>query len=278
MRADDSIGGSEAGEGDSGGIGRPARGERNAAERGERVLVGAVVIHEPKFFGAGARTDEGDLRGGDAAGATRKFIDDFVGELMREFANLGIGGRAAIDLADNGLRGGIADVVHPGVDDDFGGSFGEIAEGDEIGIERGVGPGKVAKFAGLREERWLGGIEAGTDDIENATEGEVVANYAGEERAVSGGFRGFGSEIGNGDAGLFCADAGAGAKPGLFLSVEECGSAEEYQCEQKGTDFQGQRRLHRNRPRNGVRTGSKYKNSKNGMGAGRVRKIKFSVQ
>ena len=89
-------------------------------------------------------------------GAARKFIDDFVGKLVREFANLGIGGRAAIDLANDGLRGGIADVVHPGVDDDFGGGFGEIAERDEIGIERGIGPGKVAKFAGLREERWAG--------------------------------------------------------------------------------------------------------------------------
>ena len=100
------------------------------------MLIGAVVIHDPEFFGAGARADESDLRGGDAGESAGKFVDDFVGELVGEFADLRVGGSAAIDLADDGLRGGITHVVHPGEDGDFGGGFREIAEGEEIGVER----------------------------------------------------------------------------------------------------------------------------------------------
>ena len=33
--------------------------------------------------------------------------DDFVGELVGEFADLGVGGRAAINLADDGWRSGL---------------------------------------------------------------------------------------------------------------------------------------------------------------------------
>jgi len=64
---------------------------------------------------------------GDAAAELR---DDFVGELVSEFANLRISGCAAIDLGDNRLRGGIAHVEKPGLDGDFGRGFGEITEGD----------------------------------------------------------------------------------------------------------------------------------------------------
>ena len=141
LRADDAVNGGEASEGNAGSIGRPARGESNAAERSEGVLVGAVVIHEPEFFVAGASADKGDLRGGDAGSAAGKFVDDFVGELVSELADLRVGGCAAIDLAYDGLCGGIAGVVHPGVDDEFGRRLSEIAEGNEIGVQRGIGPG-----------------------------------------------------------------------------------------------------------------------------------------
>ena len=104
-------------------------------EGGELVLVGAVVIHDPEFLGAEGAADEGDLRGGNAGESTGKFADDFVGELVSEFADLSVRGSAAIDFADDGLGGGGADVVHPGEDGDFGGSFGEIAEGEEIGVD-----------------------------------------------------------------------------------------------------------------------------------------------
>ena len=159
LRADDAVGGREAGEGDARGVGRPARGERDGAEMRELVLVGAVVIHDPEFFVAGARADESDLRGADAGKAAGKFGDDFIGELVGEFADLRVGGCAAINFADDGFVGGAADVVAPGGDDDFGGGFGEIAEGDEIGVEGRIGPGEFLEFAGLawgpgRDRSW----------------------------------------------------------------------------------------------------------------------------
>ena len=223
LRADDAIDGSETGEGDAGSVGGPARSQRDTAKRSESVLIGAVVIHDPKFFVAGASADEGDLGGGDAGSAAGKFVDDFVGKLVGEFADLGVGGSAAINLADDCLGGGIADVVHPGIDDHFRRGFSEIAESNEIGIERGIGPGKETKFAGLGER--LGGIKAGADEINDAGEGEVVADDGSEEGGVGVGFVGARNEIGDSDARLLHADAGASAEPALFLlSVEErCG-------------------------------------------------------
>src|SRR5450432_4391005 len=116
LRAGDAIHGLEAGEGNARSVGRPARGERDGTQMSELMLVGAVVVHGPDFLGAGAGTDEGDLGGGDTGDATAEFGDDFVGELVSEFANLSVGGSAAIDLGDNRLRGGIADVKEPGLD------------------------------------------------------------------------------------------------------------------------------------------------------------------
>ena len=88
LRAGDAIHGLEAGEGDARSVGRPARSERNGTQVGELMLVGAVVIHGPDFLGACAGTDEGDLRACNAGDATAELGDDFVGELVSEFANL----------------------------------------------------------------------------------------------------------------------------------------------------------------------------------------------
>src|SRR5215471_16589559 len=66
---------------------------------------------------------------------------------------------SAIDFADNRFIRGAANVVHPGGDGDFGGGFGEVAEGDEIGIERGSSPGLFLELVG--RGRNLRGIEAG---------------------------------------------------------------------------------------------------------------------
>src|SRR5713226_6857054 len=130
------------------------------------MLVGAVVLHHPNLFCAGTRTDEGDLRGGDAPAG--KAADDFVGKLVRELADLRIGGRAAVDLADDSLRGGAADVVEPAGDYDFAGRFGKVAEGDEIGVDLGSDPIVGTEFG------WSGGhrrgVEAGADEIEDAAE------------------------------------------------------------------------------------------------------------
>ncbi len=179
------------------------------------MLVRAVVVHDPDFFGAGTRTNEGDLRGSDAGESAGKFVDDFVGELVREFADLGVGGVAAIDFGDDGLGGRIANIEHPGGDGDFGGGFGEITESDEVGVDGHVRPSEILQLGGIGEG--LRRIKAGGDKVENAGEGEVVANHLGEERGVRLGRVGSHHEVGNGDAGLFDAEAGAGAEPTLFL-------------------------------------------------------------
>src|SRR6267154_1667198 len=98
-------------EGDAGCVRRPARRQGNGVHGGEGMLIGAVIVHYPEFFCASARADEGNLRGGDAGEATGEAADDFVGELVGEFANLRVSGRAAVDLTDDGLIGGAADVV-----------------------------------------------------------------------------------------------------------------------------------------------------------------------
>src|SRR5258705_274118 len=179
------------------------------------MLVGAVVVHYPEFFCASARADEGDLRGGDAREAAGEAADDFVGELVSEFANLRVSGRAAVDLADDGLIGGAADVVEPCGDDDFGGGFGEIAEGDEVGVDLGGGPIGIVQLGGLGGN--LGGIEAGTDEIHDAAELQVVADRLGEElRMWLGGIL-VRSEIGYCQARFVYAEAGAGTEPVLLL-------------------------------------------------------------
>ena len=114
------------------------------------MLIGAVVVHEPDFFGAGAGADESDLRAGDAGETAAEFVDDFVGELVSEAADLRVGGSAAIDLGDNRLSGGIANVEEPGLDGYFGGGFGEIAEGDHAGVGWSIGPSEIAQFGRLR--------------------------------------------------------------------------------------------------------------------------------
>ena len=145
--------------------------------------------------------------------STGKFADDFVGELMGKFADLRVSGRPAIDLADDGLAGSAANVIHPGEDGDFRGSFGEIPEGEEIGVDGRLRPIEHLEFAGLR--RGFLRIEIGAGKIDDAGEGEIVADNVGKERGVrlvGGGFR---REVGNGDAGFFDAEAGAGAEPVL---------------------------------------------------------------
>src|SRR5258708_27641107 len=179
-------------------------------QRGERVLVGAVVIHHPHFLGAGARADEGDLRGADGGEAAGTSGDDFVGELVGEFADLRVGGSATIDLADDGFVGGAANVEHPCGDGDFGGGFGEIAEGDEVGVEGRIDPGGFLELRRLGGN--LGGVEAGRDEFDDAGEGEIVANDLGEEGGVGFGVVGARGEVGNGDAGFVDAEAGAGAE------------------------------------------------------------------
>ena len=143
------------------------------------MLIGAIVVHYPEFFRASARADEGNLRGGDAGEAAGEAADDFVGELVSEFANLRVSGRAAVDLTDDGLIGGAADVIEPAGDYNFTGGLGEIAESYEIGVDLRRGPVGIAKLS--RNRGHLHGIEAGTDEFNDAAELQVVADNLGEE-------------------------------------------------------------------------------------------------
>ena len=77
----------------------------------------------------------------------------------------------------------------------------------------------MLEFAGLGGSG--GRIETGAGEIENAGEGEIVANDVGEESGVGFGVVGFWNEVGDGDAGFFDAEAGAGAEPVLSEMGEE---------------------------------------------------------
>src|SRR6266481_1454908 len=185
------------------------------------MLIGSVVVHHPDFFCAGARADEGDLRGGNAGGTAGEAADDFVGELVRELADLRVGRRAAIDFAD---------VVGPGGDYDFAGGFREIAEGDQVGVDLRRGPVEIVELG--RNRGRLRGIEAGTDEVEDAAELQVVANYLREELRVRFGVIGARREIGDGHAWLFGAEAGATPEPILRGSL----AREKQQAERENTN------------------------------------------
>jgi len=210
LRAGDAADGLETREGDAGGVRGPVRGDGYRAEGSEFVLIGAVVIHNPDFLRAiGIATRESDLRTGNARQAAGKLTNNFVGELMSKNAHLGVGRLAAVGLADDGLRGGTHDVEEPSVDGDVGGGFGEITEGEEVGVHGPLRPIEHTEFPGLRG--CVGGIETGTGEFDDAGKGEVVADHGGEKSRVGFGVIRFGCEIGDRDARSGLPEAGAGA-------------------------------------------------------------------
>src|SRR5580692_7834957 len=179
------------------------------------MLVCSVVIHHPDFLGTGAGTDKSDLGGSDSGQAAGKFADNFVGELMSEFANLGIGGSTAINFGDDGLSGGIVDIVEPGLNSDFGRGFREITEGHVVGFDLRISPSGVLEFGRLTER--LRGVETGTDEVEDAAEGEIIANDLGKLVGVSLSIVGAGTKAGDGHANFFSTQTSACVKPGLRL-------------------------------------------------------------
>src|SRR5271155_1659696 len=54
LRPGDAVDWDKAGEGDARGVWRPAGSERDGAQGSKRALVGAIVVHDPDFLGAGA--------------------------------------------------------------------------------------------------------------------------------------------------------------------------------------------------------------------------------
>src|SRR6267378_4116807 len=94
------------------------------------VLVGAVVVHHPDFFGTRAVADEINFALGDAGDSTAQAEDDFVGKLVGDYADCVRGGVIVVLLAENLGRGGAAlDVVEPALDGHFVGTDAKVAEG-----------------------------------------------------------------------------------------------------------------------------------------------------
>ena len=83
------------------------------SEMGDRVLVGAVIIHRPDFLMAAAGADEIELGFGDAVDSAAEPEDDLVGEAMGDQAGVVVRGGLAILLGQHlrGLR--ILHVVEP---------------------------------------------------------------------------------------------------------------------------------------------------------------------
>ena len=151
---------------------------------------------------------------------------------MGEFADLLIRRRASIDFADDGLAGGSSDVIEPGLDGNFGSGFGEIAEGDVVSVDLGVGPRGALEFAWLRGS--LGGIETRADEIEDAAEREIVADDLGELLRMDFGVVRARAEVGYSEADFIDAEARACAEPSLLALLciyGPCREAENCYCE-----------------------------------------------
>jgi hypothetical protein len=146
---------------------------------------------------------------------------------MGKFADLEIRGSATIDLANDCLRGGIADVVQPSLNRNFGIRFSEITKAEEIGVCRGIDPDSRLQFGG--DGGSLRRVEAGAGDFENAGELEIVADDLGEEGGVGFGGVGTGNEVRDGDAGFVGVHADCGTEPVLGVR----GSSEETEKNQE---------------------------------------------
>ena len=82
-------------------VGRDARRERDRAEMRDLVLVGAVVVHLPDFFVAGAAGDVVDLGFGDAGDAAAEAEDDLVGEAVGDWRAVSWSGGLVVLLAED---------------------------------------------------------------------------------------------------------------------------------------------------------------------------------
>src|SRR6266576_4019867 len=105
------------------------------------MLVGSVVIHGPNFLVAGAVADKINLALCDAGDSAAETEDDFVGKLVRDYADCIGGGVVVVLLAEHLRRGSRAlDVVEPALHSDFVGSDAQVAEGEHgsVGRRRGA--------------------------------------------------------------------------------------------------------------------------------------------
>src|SRR5258708_17562362 len=101
---------------------------------------------------------------------------------MGEFSNLQVGRSASIDLSNDGRGRGIADVVEPSLNGNFGVGFGEIAKAQKIVVSGGINPNGRFQFSG--DARWLRGIEAGAGKVKDTAALEIVSNDLGKKRGI----------------------------------------------------------------------------------------------
>ncbi len=199
-------------------------GERDAAEMGDGVLVGAVVVHLPDLFRAAAAVDVVDLGFGDAVEAAAEAEDDLVGEAMGDLAGAVVGGVFAVLLGEDLGKLRVLGVEEEAVDVEVIGGDAKGSEDDHGGVYGGSGPlceVDVGWAAGGGLATGLGGHGL-RDHVKDAGVGEVVKED-GVKGVLEGGgvWRGL-LEVGYGEAG---AVGGAGGEfeldAALVLGVEE---------------------------------------------------------
>src|SRR5260370_28095740 len=115
----------------------------------DRLLVGAIVVHRPDFFVAGALADEVDLGFGDSGYTSAEAEDDFVGKFVRDHAHCVARRIIGVLLAEYLWRPLILDVVEPSLHRDLAGCRAQVAESEHGGVGwrgtpfREVDPGRV---------------------------------------------------------------------------------------------------------------------------------------
>src|SRR5271166_2467608 len=148
------------------------RRQRHSGDVGELLLVGAVVIHLPDFFGAAAITDEVNLGFRNALDAYAETEDDFVGEAVGDEAGVVFGGLLAVLLAEYLGRLRILYVIQPALHYQRPALRGGVAECQHTGVRGWVAPLRKINF--LRRARVRQRIKARRDHIKDAGRLQVV--------------------------------------------------------------------------------------------------------
>src|SRR5260370_19151342 len=110
------------------------------------LLVGAIVVHDPDFFVAGAFADEVDLGFGDAWYASAQAEDDLVGKSVCDHARRV--GRCVVGvlLAEHLWRRLILYVVEPSLHRQLAGGRAQVAESEHGSVRRRGTPSRGIKF------------------------------------------------------------------------------------------------------------------------------------
>src|SRR5260370_40853941 len=130
------------------------------------LLVGAIVVHDPDFFVAGAFADEVDLGFGDAWYASAQAEDDLVGKSVCDHARRLGRGVVGVLLAEHLWRRLILYVVEPSLHRDLAGGRAQVAESEHGSVRRRGIPSRAINLRPL--PRLLHRINTLRDEIEDA--------------------------------------------------------------------------------------------------------------